>query len=265
MMINEYFAQSVKIVAEKAAHFIQDNFGKVKSGEIVTKDLNSLVSFVDVEAEKIILNGLNQVLPGSSFLAEEGTSQEVADSEIMWIVDPLDGTTNFLHQIPVFAISIALQVQGEIVFGMVYEVNRNECFHAIKGKGAFVDNQPIRVQESLFSDSLIATGFPYYDFSQASMYLNTLESIIQNTRGVRRLGAAAVDLAYVSCGRFNGFFEYSLAPWDVAAGALLVQEAGGVVTDFEGGQNWLHGKSIIAGSPTGHQELFKLIQQNFKQ
>lgn len=262
-MLNSYFAESVRIVAEKAANFISEHYGKVSQDEIVTKDLNSLVSYVDVGSEKIITEGLSKILPDSSFLTEEDTIQ-TEDTEVRWIIDPLDGTTNFLHQIPVFAVSIALEVQEEIVFGLVYEVNRKECFHAIKGKGAFLNHKPIRVRNGSFSDALIATGFPYYDFSQTDEYLDVIRTVIKSTRGVRRMGAAAVDLAYTACGRFSGFFEYSLAPWDVAAGALIVQESGGIVTDFKGGSDWLFGQSIVSGSPETYQALLKLIQEKFK-
>ncbi|HZH67664.1 MAG TPA: inositol monophosphatase family protein [Chitinophagales bacterium] len=263
MMLNDYFAESVKHVAVKAAEFIEENFGAVRQSDIVTKDLNSLVSYVDVGAEKIIIEGLSKILPDSTFLAEEGGGGEQTEGDVRWIVDPLDGTTNFLHQIPVFAVSIALQVKGEIVFGLVYEVNRKECFHAIKGKGAFLNNEPIKPKEPELSDAMIATGFPYYDFSKAEEYLRVINDIIRSTRGLRRMGAAAVDLAYVACGRFDGFFEYSLSPWDVAAGALIVQEAGSVVTDFKGGDDWLFGESIVAGSPQIHQGLLQLLIKHF--
>lgn len=261
-MLNKSFVESVIAVAEKAAEFISSSHGKVKAGEIVTKDLNSLVSYVDTGSEKIIIEGLKELLPESGFLAEEGTTAQ-SEAEYIWIIDPLDGTTNFLHQIPVYAISIALQHQNDIVFGLVYEVNRKECFYAIKGEGTHLNHERIYVNEAAFSDTLIATGFPYYDFSKTKAYLGVLEELMKNTRGVRRLGAAAVDLAYVACGRFNGFYEYSLAPWDVAAGALLVREAGGVVTDFEGGDNWLFGKSIVVGSPNTHQQLLRLLREKF--
>lgn len=258
-MLNKDFVIEVIRVVEKAATFIAQSHGQVQSGDIVIKDLNSLVSYVDINSEKILVEGLKTILPQSAFLTEEGT-EAISESDWVWIIDPLDGTTNFLHQIPVYAISIALQYRNEIVFGLVYEVNKEECFYAIKDQGAFLNGHSIQVKESEFSDTLIATGFPYYDFSKTPGYLNVLEYLMQNTRGVRRLGAAAVDLAYVACGRFNGFYEYSLAPWDVAAGALIVKEAGGVVTDFTGKQDWLFGKSIVVGASSVHQKLLDKIQ-----
>lgn len=258
-MLNLDWVKQVQVIAEKVAAFIRESHGKVQSGDIVIKDLNSLVSYVDIQSEKILVEGLKQLLPESTFIAEEGT-EVTNSSDWVWIIDPLDGTTNFLHQIPVYGISIALQYQNELVFGLVYEVNRKECFYAIKGQGAYLDGQKIQVKDVDLADSLIATGFPYYDFSKTKSYLEVLEFLIKNTRGVRRIGAASIDLVYVACGRFNGFYEYSLAPWDVAAGALIVKEAGGVVTDFSGKQDWLLGKSIVVGAPSVHQNLLDKIR-----
>lgn len=262
-MLNRTFAESVITIAERAAAFISSSHGKVNAGEIITKDLNSLVSYVDTGSEKIIIEGLKEILPESGFLAEEGTTAQ-ANAEYIWIIDPLDGTTNFLHQIPIYAISIALQYQNDIIFGLVYEVNRQECFYALKGQGAFLNHNKISVNDAAFADTLIATGFPYYDFSKTKAYLGVLEELMKRTRGIRRMGAAAVDLAYVACGRFNGFYEYSLAPWDVAAGALLVREAGGIVTDFQGGEDWLYGKSIVVGSHQTHVQLLQLLEEKFR-
>jgi myo-inositol-1(or 4)-monophosphatase len=262
MKIRADFVQSVIEIAENVADFIQMHAGKVNDREIITKDLNSLVSYVDTGSEARIIEGLKKLTPDASFLAEEGT-ESLSEKDLVWIIDPLDGTTNFLHQIPVYAISIALQFQNEIIFGLVYEVNNRDCFYAVKEQGAFLNGKKIEVDNAFFPDSLIATGFPYYDFSKTKVYLEVLEEMMKGTRGVRRLGAASVDLAYVACGKFSGFFEYSLAPWDVAAGAFIVQEAGGTVTDFSGGQDWLHGKSIIAGNPIVQNKILKIIQNKF--
>lgn len=262
MKVNKEMVFAVRKVVEEAAEFISSSHGKVQSGDIVIKDLNSLVSYVDIKAEKILVHGLKQILPDSSFIAEEGTEQ-AATTDWVWIVDPLDGTTNFLHQIPVYAISVALQYKRETILGMVYEINQQECFYAYSGGGAFLDEHPIEVKNVELSSSLMATGFPYYDFSKTKSYLEVLEYFMKNTRGVRRLGAASVDLAYVACGRFQGFYEYSLAPWDVAAGAYIVQQAGGVVTDFAGGEDWLFGKSIVAAIPSIHPIMIKEIKDNF--
>lgn len=263
MILNNDFVQSVIDIAQLAGGFIHAHYGKVDEQQIHTKDLNSLVSYVDTNSETIIIERLRELLPESSFLAEESTAG-LEDTDYVWIIDPLDGTTNFLHQIPIFAVSIALQFQGEIILGVVYEVNQKECFHAVKGQGAYLNGSKISVRNFELKDGLVATGFPYYDFSKTEAYLKVLENLMLHTRGVRRLGAAAVDLAYVACGRYNAFFEYSLASWDVAAGALIVKEAGGKVSDFSGTDDWLMGKTIVAGSDMGHAEVLNIVKAYFQ-
>ena len=186
------------------------------------KGLNDLVSFVDKTAEKKLVESLSSLLPGSGFIAEEGTSNIKGD-QYNWIIDPLDGTTNFIHGLPVFAISVALMEGEKVKMGVVYEINRDECFYATEGGGAFCNEKPISVSKAGgLGEALLATGFPYYDFDKMENYLGILRTFMQKTHGLRRMGSAAVDLAYVACGRFEGFFEYNLKPWDVAAGTLLV-------------------------------------------
>ncbi len=243
--------------------FIQQELGKVKTSEIEVKDLNSLVSYVDKEAEKKLVEGLGKLLPKATFLTEEETIKTEA-GEYQWIIDPLDGTTNFLHQLPFFSISVALQHHDESVLGIVYEVNRGECFYAWKDGGAFLNEKSIQVSPtSNLADTLIATGFPYYDYDYIKNYLNILEALMQKTRGIRRFGSAALDLAYVACGRFDAYFEYSLSPWDVAGGACIVREAGGEVCDFRGGSDYIFGKQVIATNNGIAKEFFQLINQNF--
>lgn len=220
----------------------------VSRDDIEEKSLNSLVSYVDKKAEERIVERLSELLPEAGFIAEEGTSNKKGES-YNWIVDPLDGTTNFLHGLPVYSVSIALQRNNEIVLGVVYEVNQDECFYAWKSGGAFLNQKSIHVsQNESLKDSLIATGFPYYNYKRVDSYFEVLKRIAQNSRGVRRMGSAAVDLVYTACGRFDAFFEYSLHAWDVAAGAFIVQEAGGKISDFSGGDNWLFGKEIVASN-----------------
>ena len=248
---------------KKTATFIQSEIGKINNSDIETKALNSLVTYVDKNAELILVEELQKIILNATFLTEENTVEQT-QGEWQWIVDPLDGTTNFIHQIPVFGISVALKHHDEIVVGVVYEVNKNECFYASKNHGSFLNGNKIAVSETAaLADSLVATGFPYYDFGKAENYLNTLRFLMQNTRGIRRLGAASIDLCYVACGRFDVFFEYSLAPWDVAAGALIVQEAGGKITDFSGNNNWLFGKEIIATNTGIADEFLDVINDNF--
>ncbi|GHE56041.1 MULTISPECIES: inositol monophosphatase family protein [Roseivirga] len=255
--------QDVIVLVKDTGDFIREESHKFDHSKIEYKGTNDLVSYVDKEAEMRLVKGLSEILPGSGFIAEEGTSSRRSDS-YNWIIDPLDGTTNFAHGLPVYAISVALVKRGELALGVVYELNRDECFHASKGEGAFLNHMPIRVSPVKTLDkSLLATGFPYYDFEKMSSYLSILNEFMQTTHGLRRMGSAAVDLAYTACGRFEGFFEYNLNAWDVAAGALLVQEAGGTVTDFKGGNNFLMGREIVAGNAT-QQEMLRLIQKHWK-
>ncbi len=242
--------------------FIREQQQKITVADVQTKSLNSLVSYVDVEAEKMLVAGLHEILPEAGFLTEEETtSQEKGDT--FWIIDPLDGTTNFLHGLPVFAISIALYHKGEVVVGVVYEIGHNELFYAYKNGGAFLNESPIKVSETgPLKETLLATGFPYHDFSKMPQYMNLLQDCFRYSRGMRRLGSAATDLAYVAAGRFNGFFEYGLNPWDVAAGAILVTEAGGRVSDFKGGKNYIFGDEILCGSTVIFDELFDLVNKH---
>lgn len=219
---------------------------RVKQQDIEVKSLNSLVSYVDKNAEKKIIERLSSLLSEAGFIAEEGTSEKEGDI-YNWIIDPLDGTTNFLHGLPVYSVSIALKENDKIVLGVVYEVNHDECFYAWEGGGAFLNQDKIKVSPTpTLKDSLLATGVPYYDYERVDAYFGLLKELAQKSRGIRRMGSSAVDLAYVACGRFDAFFEYSLHAWDVAAGAFIVKEAGGNVFDFSGNQNWLFGKEIVA-------------------
>lgn len=254
--------QACKIVGEVAG-FIRDQTGQVAVKEIEVKSLNSLVSYVDKTAEERLVSRLSELLPNSTFLTEEETIAP-QEGEYQWIIDPLDGTTNFLHQLPFFAVSVALRQNETIVLGIVYEVNRQECFSAWKGGGAFLNGKKIGVSKTtLLADSLISTGFPYWDYDRMAPYLVVFQHFMKNTRGIRRFGAAAADLAYVACGRFDMFFEYSLNAWDVAAGILLVEEAGGKVSDFRGGPDHLFGGEILAASPAIFDESLKVIRSAF--
>ncbi|MCE7994103.1 MAG: inositol monophosphatase [Roseivirga sp.] len=252
--------QDVIVLVKDTGDFIRKESAQFDDSKIEYKGKNDLVSYVDKMAEKMLVQGLGNILPGSGFIAEEGTSNKRSDI-YNWIIDPLDGTTNFTHGIPVFAISIALMKRGQLALGVVYEINRDECFHAISGGGAFLNHMPIQVSPvKTLEKSLLATGFPYYNFEQMRPYLSIINELMQTTHGLRRMGSAAVDLAYTACGRFEGFFEYNLNAWDVAAGALIVQEAGGLVTDFNAGSDFLLGRQIVAGNVT-QPELLKTIQK----
>ena len=215
---------------------------------IENKGLHDLVSYVDRASEKQIIEELSKLLPESGFIAEEGTSDKHGE-RFNWVIDPLDGTTNYIQGIPVYAVSIGLLDGEELVVGVVYEVGRDECFYAWKDGGAFLNDKPIHVSNrENIHEALLATGFPYNDFSKLNQYLEFLKWTMKNARGVRRLGSAATDLAYVACGRFEAFWEYDLKPWDVAAGVVIVKEAGGVVTDYKGGNDYLFGREIVASN-----------------
>ena len=180
------------------------------------------------------------------------------------MVDPLDGTTNFIHGAPPFSISIALMDNHEIMVGIVYEIVQNECFYAWKDGGAYMNGHKINTSSvKKLSDCLVATGFPYADFSRLDNYLSTFTHFMKNSHGLRRLGSAAVDLAYVACGRYDAFYEYGLHPWDVAAGSVIVKEAGGFVADFKGGNDYVHGQEIIAGNQLIYGEFLGIIREGF--
>lgn len=254
--------KEVEKIAREAGNFLMSELGKVKAGQIEEKSLNSLVSYVDRQTEEQIVEGLRSILPSAVFLTEEETVSQIKGDQ-RWIIDPLDGTTNFLFGLPCFSVSIALEAAGELVLGVVYEPNRQECFSAWQGGGCWLNGQAVATRKNTqLTQSLLATGFPYYDYSRMEAYLELFKDLAQNTRGIRRWGSAAIDLAYTACGRYDGFFEYSLNAWDVAAGVVLVREAGGMVTDFSGAQGFLQNGEIVAGSMAIQQELVKRIQQH---
>lgn len=258
----DIITKQVVTCAKEVGEFIRTERKSFSYHKVEIKGLNDLVSYVDKTSEKLLVEKLELIFPQAGFIVEENTKTE--RKEYNWIVDPLDGTTNFIHGIPCYAISIALEFKGEIIIGVVYEVAQNECFYAYKGGGAFLNETKISVSNrNKLSDSLIATGFPIYNFSRLDDFINTLTYLMKHTHGVRRIGAAAADLCYLACGRVDAFFEYNLNSWDVAAGALIVKEAGGTVCDFKLQENWLFGKEIIATNNSIKEIFEKLIQENF--
>jgi myo-inositol-1(or 4)-monophosphatase len=233
-------------IARHVGRFVSEERNTFDDSKIEVKGVHNLVSYVDKAAEIRIINELQLLLPEAGFIAEEGTNSTRGE-RYNWVIDPLDGTTNYIHRLPIYSVSIALIDGNEPVLGVVYEVGHNECFYAWKGGGAFLDEQLIRVSDrSEIGNALLATGFPYSDFSRMDAYVEMFKWAMTNARGVRRLGSAAADLAYVACGRFDAFWEYDLKPWDVAAGAIIVTEAGGKVTDYKGGSDYLFGREIVA-------------------
>lgn len=251
-------------VAVEAGQLLKKERKSFRPEMVETKGLHDFVSYVDKASERLIVDGLLKMLPDAGFITEEGTVK-TEDRHYKWIIDPLDGTTNFIHGISPFAVSIALMEGNDVVIGVVYEVSLDECFYSWKdAPSAYLNGEPIQVSETKSSkDGLIATGFPYYDFSKMSGYIKILEHFMRYSRGVRRLGSAATDLAYVAAGRFDAFYEYSLQPYDVAAGAFIVQKAKGIVTDFHSGTNFIFGKEIIASNFNTSAEIREIITKNF--
>lgn len=260
----EKLCQEAIEVVKDAGAFIRKEFEGFDKTETQEKSANQLVSYVDVTAEKMLVEGLGHLLEDCGFITEEDTIEQDKAHDFQWIIDPLDGTTNFIHGLPVFSVSVGLVEKGKLVLGIVYEITKNECFYAWKDSAAYLNEKEIRVSSAKkLSDSLLATGFPYYEFEGMEGYINSLRHFMKTTRGLRRMGSAAIDLAYTAAGRFEGFFELGLHPWDCAAGAFLVQQAGGKVVDFKGGKDFLFGKSIVACAPGVYKEMMGVIKTNF--
>jgi myo-inositol-1(or 4)-monophosphatase len=250
-------------IARIAGNFIANERKNFKNNTVEVKSFNQLVSYVDKTSEEMVIKGLSAIFPEAGIIAEEQTVLS-EEKPYMWVIDPLDGTTNFIHNIPVYSVSIGLLFERKPILGVVYEINLDEMFYAWKDGGAYLNGERIYVkQNSELSKSLLATGFPYYNFKNMESYLNTLKYFMQNTHGMRRMGSAAVDLAYTACGRFDGFFEYGLSPWDVAGGICLIEEAGGIVKDFSGGDDFLFGKSILGSSANIYSEFSAVVKENF--
>lgn len=255
--------RQIELAAKKAGDLLiqfQHDLGNLKIQE---KSANQLVSEADIQAEKLIVQELRTTYPMASFITEEDTANQ-AVNDLCFIIDPLDGTTNFLHGLDLYSISIAATLKDSLIAGVVHIPSRNQLFRAVKGQGAFLNNEPIFVSKSsTINDSLLATGFPFYAFDEMDNYITSLSYLMQNTRGLRRMGSAAIDLAYTACGKFCGFFELNLHTWDVAAGILLVQEAGGKVSTFKGVEGDLSGKEIMASNSTIYSEFKSILNRNF--
>jgi myo-inositol-1(or 4)-monophosphatase len=229
--------------------------------KIETKGSNDFVTHIDKASEERIIKKLKDLLPEAGFIAEEGTEDNIGVTH-NWIIDPIDGTTNFIHGLSPFAISIALKEKDKIVVGVVYEIGLDECFYSWENGPAYLNNQLINVSEAkTVADSLIATGFPYSNYSRMDAFMESLNYFMKHSHGLRRLGSAATDLAYVACGRLDSFYEYDLKPWDVAAGAFLVQQAGGRVCDFSGDNNYIFGKEIVATNSSTFEEFRDIVKQ----
>lgn len=249
--------------ARLAGDIILKNLGHLAKGDIENKHAFDFVTKVDRWSEAVIIQTIRERFPSHSFLAEETFAHQGTDS-FRWIIDPLDGTTNYIHSYPMFCVSIALAHEDEIVVGVVFDPLKDELFHAVKGEGAFLNNVPIRVSETgLLSASLIATGFPFRKKELVDLYLMAFKSVFYEVSDIRRAGSAAIDLSYIAAGRVEGFFELSLSPWDIAAGGLIVEEAGGNITDFGGGKDYLSTGNVVAGNRAVHGEILNKMREVF--
>ena len=229
--------------------------------KVNTKAPNDFVTEVDQAAEQAIIETLLTAYPGHGILAEEsGRSHGAKDSDYLWIIDPLDGTTNFIHGFPVYAVSIGLSVKGQLQQAVVYDPCRNDLFYASKGRGAFLNDKRLRVSKrNRMSDALIGTGFPFRKGDNLKRYVAMFETIMTQCAGLRRPGAAALDLCYVAAGFYDGFFETGLSPWDIAAGALMITEAGGLIGNFTGESDFLYQREVVAGNPKIFAQLVPLL------
>ncbi|HEX5170517.1 MAG TPA: inositol monophosphatase family protein [Cyclobacteriaceae bacterium] len=256
---------SVVEICREVGKFILKEGSNFDRSRIEQKtDFNNLVSYVDKEAERMLVKSLHEIFPEAGFITEEGTVAESKDREYNWIIDPLDGTTNFLHGLPLFAISVGLAKKEDVILGVVHEMSRDECFHAIHEGPAFCNDKIIKTSSvSTMRECLLATGFPYYHSDKKDEYLEIIKEFLYKTHGIRRLGSAAIDLAYVASGRMEGYFEYNLNPWDVAAGVCILRQAGGKITDFKGGSDFLFGGELCATSGKIHGEILEVIQSRW--
>ncbi|GGF03306.1 inositol monophosphatase family protein [Hymenobacter cavernae] len=249
-------------VARRAGQFIRQEAASFDLGSVESKGFHDLVSYVDKQSEKQLVDELRQLLPEAGFITEEGTEGAERAENLNWIIDPLDGTTNFIHGLPAYCVSIALIQGAELVIGVVYEITRDECFRAALGAGAFCNEKPIHVSAANdLHNTLIATGFPYYKFDKLDGYLQILSQFMQNTQGIRRVGSAAMDLAYVAAGRFDCYFEFNINSYDVAAGILLVREAGGRVTQFTIDGDPVFSREVVATNGHIHEATQDIIRK----
>lgn len=245
--------------AREAGKVIIQHFDRLDALTVTTKARNDFVSEVDRNAEQAIINTIHHAYPDHAILAEESGVQH--GNEFEWVIDPLDGTTNFLHGFPQFAVSIALRHKGKLTQAVIYDPVSQELYTASRGEGAMLNNRRLRVSKAKgLEGALLGTGFPFKQQRHLDMYLETFKALFPNTSGIRRPGSAALDLAYVAAGRLDGFWELGLSEWDMAAGALLIKEAGGMVGDFSGGENYLNKGHIVAGNPRVFKAMLSTIR-----
>ena len=253
--------EQVEVVARDTGEFILNEAAGFTAEQARGKGINDFVSYVDIEAENRIVSRLRSILPEAGFIVEENSKLDSKDL-YNWVVDPLDGTTNYIHKLPPFSISIGLTERGIPVLGIVYVLTSDEMFSAYSGGGARLNGEIISVSKTkTIEGMLVGTGFPFKDHRSLPSYLKTLEYFIRNTHGVRRMGSAAVDLAYVACGRFDSFFEYNLNPWDVTAGTLIIREAGGKVSSCDGSEDNISGQQVLATNGSVHEKVREIVSR----
>lgn len=246
----------------KASRSLKRDFGEVENLQVSRKGPGDFVSAADRKAEKILRESLEKARPGYGFVLEEGGVIEGTDTSNRWHIDPLDGTTNFLHGLPQFAISVGLERDGQIVAGVIYDPAKDEMFIAEKGKGAYLNNRRIRVAaRNELADAVVACGLPHIGKGDHGLFLRETAAVMGYVGGMRRWGAAALDLAYVACGRFDAYWERGLNSWDIAAGILMVREAGGFISDADGGNDPMAKGSVVCGNEIMHRELAKLLKK----
>ena len=257
--------QQVIALAEQGVDFIAKESLTFDSSKIEHKSPIDMVSYVDKETEKMLVAGLQKILPEAGFITEEGTVAQATEG-LKWVIDPLDGTTNFMHNLAPFSVCIALMDEDEVLLGVVYEVRLRECFYAWKNGGAWCNGKPIKVSSAKrIADSLLVVGFPYKMENYKVPYFEIIKALVGSSHGVRRLGSAAADLAYVACGRLEAYFEFNIHIWDMAAGLIILEEAGGKVTDFNNSHQHRMGKRLLATCGGVHEEMLTLIQQHWKE
>lgn len=245
----------------KTGNFVKEERKNFQEDKIETKGKNDYVTYLDKESEKKLISGLSKLLPEAGFIAEEGSSDKKGDI-YNWIIDPIDGTTNFIHGLTPHAISVALMRNKTLVLGIIHEISQGETFYAWENSKAYLNNQEINVStHSQHNEALVATGFPCTNFTQRDNFMQAFSFFMENTQGVRRLGSAAIDLAYVACGRFDAFWEYGLHPWDIAAGAFIIQQAGGKLCDFNLTDNYLFSGNVVASNNNYFPTFSKVVNE----
>jgi len=260
----ENFIQVAKEAATISGKFLMENLGGISAADVEEKSINSFVTHIDKQSERMIIDHIKKDFPDHAIVAEESGIHKT-NSEYRWLIDPLDGTTNFIQALPHFAVSIAVQHKQKTIVGVVLNPNQNEMFYAEIEKGAFLNDNRLTIgEETDFSRAILTTGFPHQLKRHLPRYLPAFQEIMLKCSGIRRWGSAALDLCYTACNRFNGFWELGLSPWDIASGSLIVQEAGGIVTDFWGAGGYLNNGYIIAGNKHIHSQLHQILNFHFK-